>query len=171
MQSETLNSSSLRILGMCSSIGVVLFFLYLAATAALNRARLDGSNTWPTVEGRMLRTMVESSRGRGASPTKYLPQLYFEYTVAGTKYVGQTSALEQRKFSSLKLAQNYAAGFGSRLEVRVNPLNPSQACVECRFDATAYRSDLRANLIIASLFLGYFFYSLITSRRKRRVTS
>jgi hypothetical protein len=93
---------------------------------------------WPKVTGRIVRSEVDSFRGRlnpddHNAVTLYRPLITYAYAYNGVKYVGDKVAFGgevtgNREMFAKKLIAKYPAG--KTVEVHVNPHNASEAVLE-----------------------------------------
>lgn len=100
-------------------IGVLLFagvFLYLGwevvrqETGALSGG--GASMTWPTVEGRVISSTVQTKHGTGGDTTRYYPVVEYEYSVEGKSFRGNRIT-----FGTQTMDHTSAAGIAKRYSV------------------------------------------------------
>ena len=101
-------------------IGVLLFagvFLYLGwevvrqETGALRGG--SASKIWPTVEGRVISSTVQTKHGTGGDITRYYPVVEYEYSVEGKSLRGNRIT-----FDTQPMDHTSAASIANRYSVR-----------------------------------------------------
>lgn len=119
-------------------IGILLFagvFLYLGwevvrqETGALRGGR--ASKTWPTVEGRVISSTVQTKHGTGGDITRYYPVVEYEYSVEGKSLRSNrinfnTQPMDQT--SAASIAKRYSAG--RRVTVFYDPEDRANSVLE-----------------------------------------
>lgn len=100
--------------------GVLLFagvFLYLGwevvrqETGALRSG--SASRTWPTVEGRVISSGVQTRHGTSGDITRYYPVVEYEYSVEGRSFRGNRISFDTQTMdytSAANIAKRYAVG-------------------------------------------------------------
>jgi hypothetical protein len=112
---------------------VALVFVYVWRR---NNQRARASQQWAETMGIVGASDVQmrrSSNSEGGTTTSYYPEIFYEYTVAGTKYVGQRvnfgSAIGYgNRNTAQAIADRYVPG--NPVRVHYNPVNPADAVLE-----------------------------------------
>jgi hypothetical protein len=112
-------------------IGGVLLLAGLALTTygVLRTYRSVSSAGWPTAEGRMISSQVESIRARRS--TTYQPKVAYSYSVGGTMYSGDVIAFSSDTGGDLLSVRAMVDRFpsGSTVTVHYNPSTPTLSCL------------------------------------------
>lgn len=112
---------------------LALVFVYLWRR---NNQRARASQQWAETMGVVGASAVQartSSSGSGGTTTSHYPEVLYEYTVAGRKYMGQRvnfgSAVGYgNRATAQAIADRYVPG--SQVRVYYNPVNPADAVLE-----------------------------------------
>ncbi|QSQ16838.1 DUF3592 domain-containing protein [Myxococcus landrumensis] len=93
--------------------------------------RAHESQQWPTTEGTVVSSSVETQHGRRS--TRFHPEVRYTYSVAGHPYTANTISFGGNDSGALtdaqRLTQRYASG--TKLPVHYAPTDPAVTCVEC----------------------------------------
>ncbi|NTX50090.1 DUF3592 domain-containing protein [Myxococcus sp. CA039A] len=93
--------------------------------------RAHASERWPTTEGTVVSSGVETVRNRRT--TRFHPEVKYEYSVGGHAYSADTISFGGNDTGALpdaqRLTHRYASG--TKLPVHYEPDDPAIACVEC----------------------------------------
>ncbi|MCG6157513.1 DUF3592 domain-containing protein [Rubinisphaera margarita] len=119
-------------------VGVLIFagvFLYLGwevvrqETGALHGG--SASTTWPTTEGRVISSTVQTKHGTGGDPSRYFPVVEYEYTVNGESLRGDRISYDTQlmaQSSAAAIAKRYAAG--REVTVFYDPDAPADSVID-----------------------------------------
>lgn len=133
------------------AVGVVLFIVATvfgsAASAWVSVAR--ASHTWPTVQGRVVRSEIRPNRPANGLPG-YRALVRYEYTVDGEDYEGHEVASGDFPYRSARSAtrriQPYA--LGSTVVVRYFPAEPELAVLEPGISAGVLYLPVAASVLL-----------------------
>jgi hypothetical protein len=112
---------------------VVLFLFYIAFRSS---RKADVSKDWPTTMGRVITATVEqrrSSSSEGGYSTSHYPQVIYEYTVNGQKYMGSKINFGMEVgYGWAGMAERIIAKYpvGGMVQVYYDPGDPIQAVLE-----------------------------------------
>jgi Protein of unknown function (DUF3592) len=93
-------------------------------------------NDWKPTAGTV--TLSEVDRRFGNMFGRYTIDLDYEYQFNGKMYQGQPIALERRFFYTYQSALRAMPSRASKINLKVNPINPSQSCWRCMFELSAF---------------------------------
>jgi hypothetical protein len=125
--------------GMITTIVAVPFVLVALGLAymAFRSSRKAGiSKSWPTTMGQIVSASVEARRSRSGSSgysTSHYPQVIYEYTVNGQKYMGNHINFGSPiGYGFAGMAERIIVKYpiGGMVQVYYNPADPSQAVLE-----------------------------------------
>lgn len=110
---------------------IMLFGAMLAFGGGRMLYRAHASERWPTTEGTVVASGVETLRSRRT--TRFHPEVRYEYAVGGHTYSADTISFGGNDTGALpdaqRLTHRYASG--TKLPVHYEPDDPAVACVEC----------------------------------------
>jgi hypothetical protein len=97
------------------------------------------SAEWPTVEGRITRSVVRHSTDAEGGDS-YSPEVAYTYAVSGRAFEGERIKFGENSYGSRSRAEAIAAGYpvGRQVEVYYEPANPSNAVLEPGLSAGSY---------------------------------
>ncbi len=132
------NSGCLYLLFVPLSVVALAFggwFIYLAGNVVSSCMHGHASRNWPTVDGKVIDSSVESSvefGSHGTIHTSYRPLIKYEYAVSGVPCSGDNWAFytlwSTDKEWAASIVQKYPAG--SRVTVYYDPANPGESVLE-----------------------------------------
>jgi hypothetical protein len=107
-------------------IGVALAF---AGGRMVYRSRV--SPDWPTAQGTVMSSHVETLRGKRA--VSFRPEVSYRYEVNGVPYTSDTVAFDGHGSGGLESAQAVSRHYatGSKVTLHYEPDDPSVACLQC----------------------------------------
>ena len=101
-----------------------------------NRRLAQESLTWPTTQGRVLTSSIDSRRMRNhktnTTTTYYTPRVRYAYSIGGQGYESEIVRFGSLESGSEKLARDISDRYppGSEPAVRYDPANPGVATLE-----------------------------------------
>jgi TRAP-type C4-dicarboxylate transport system permease small subunit len=89
------------------------------------------SGNWPTAQGSVLASSVETMRSKRS--VSFRPHVRYSYTVGSTPYTSQVISFAATDTGDLQEAREYVSRFpaGSHVEPRYAPDDPTVACLDC----------------------------------------
>ncbi|MCY1043759.1 DUF3592 domain-containing protein [Corallococcus sp. bb12-1] len=107
-------------------IGVALMF---AGGRMVYRTTV--SRSWPTVQGTVVESRVETLRARRS--VSFRPEVSYRYEVNGTPYTSDTFAFDGHASGALAEAQAVTRHYpaGAPVTLHYEPADPSVACIQC----------------------------------------
>jgi hypothetical protein len=93
--------------------------------------RAWASESWPTAEGTVLSSSVETLRSRRS--VSFRPHVRYGYSVGPAHYTAETIAFAATDTGNLQEANEYVRRFpsGAHVSPRYSPEDPSLACLDC----------------------------------------
>ena len=91
----------------------------------------DASLKWPTVEGRIVESEVQSVRHKRS--TSYKPRITYSYTVDGNEYESKRLSFPDPDFDVREAAVDYVSRYGrpdARVEVHYDAKKPAESCLQ-----------------------------------------
>jgi hypothetical protein len=103
--------------------------LVLIARALFNYRKAMKATTWPTVSGKIQRSLVVES---GSEDKAYKPEIVYEYQVNGRYYVGDVWRIGSEAYTAREKSEFAVAGYppGRPVTVYYNPDEPAEAVLE-----------------------------------------
>jgi hypothetical protein len=131
--------------------GYALFIFGLAAfiLSMLAIRRAKASKSWPTTEGTITGTELESAYDDDGDLSGYTPRVYYDYTIDGRTYSSGTYGISTGKMNQARAEQVIAPFLaGQKVRVFYNPKNQHDAVINTDFNRTIYI------LLVISVVLG-----------------
>jgi Protein of unknown function (DUF3592) len=97
---------------------------------------LSMMNDWKPTVGTV--TLSDVDRRFGNMFGRYTINLDYEYQFNGNTYQGQPIALERRFFYTYQSALRAMPSRASKINLKVNPINPRQSCWRCAFELAGF---------------------------------
>lgn len=96
---------------------------------AIYRAWTSGN--WPTAQGSVLKSSVETMRSKRS--VRFRPHVSYSYTVGSTPYTSEVIAFAATDTGDLEEAREYVNRFpaGSHVQPHYAPDDPAVACLDC----------------------------------------
>jgi len=114
---------------LCATFGG--YFIYAGKR---NQRLAKESETWPTVDGTVLRSEVKSRivRTKQTRSTTYTPAVTYRYAVGGSAYESSVIRFSDLSTANWRLAEDIVAKYpqGNTVSVRYDPASPSRATLE-----------------------------------------
>ena len=115
------------------------FGVFLLGLGIVYLAQASASSGWPSTSGTVISCQAKKVHGKrtgrarkkGRSGSRYYVDIQYQYSVDGTKYVGDKVSLGTVK-RTLSQAKQKAAGYpvGTQVDVFYDPAKPSVAILE-----------------------------------------
>lgn len=89
------------------------------------------SRSWPTAQGSVLASSVETMRSKRS--VGFRPHVRYSYSVGTTPYTSEVIAFAATDTGDLQEAREYVGRFpaGAHVELHYSPDDPSVACLDC----------------------------------------
>jgi hypothetical protein len=167
-KSEKKNSLIVRYTLLAIGIILLLITPYAGYRAYTNYLRGKASVNWPSVEGEITHSSVETSTGRRGR-INYKAKIEYGYNVAGRIYQGSRLSFADMTGTSESSAQEVADSYpvGSKHKIYYDPEDPS--CCTLRPGIGAFGGIMYAMVPIALLAVGI--YLVVNSRKNPCATS
>lgn len=113
-------------------------------------ARAADTKRWPTTIGKIVASEVEETTGYGGA-TYYRPKVRYQYSIDGRGYENDAVRISRTNYFTNEPAAKIIARYpaGATVEMRCNPLDPSEAVLETSADNG--RRNIRIGLILLAL--------------------
>ncbi|RYZ36613.1 MAG: DUF3592 domain-containing protein [Myxococcaceae bacterium] len=114
-------------------MGLALLGIGVALAFAGGRMiyRSTASRSWPTVQGTVVESRVETLRAKRS--VSYRPEVSYRYEVNGTPYTSDTFAFDGHASGGLTEAQAVTRHYptGAPVTLHYEPADPAVACIQC----------------------------------------
>jgi hypothetical protein len=112
-------------------LAMLLFGGVLAFGGARMIYRAWASQGWPTAQGKVLSSSVETLRSKRS--VSFRPHVRYSYAVGPTSYTAETIAFAATDTGDLQEANGYVRRFptGANVSLRYSPEDPAVACIDC----------------------------------------
>ncbi|MCE9666552.1 DUF3592 domain-containing protein [Myxococcus stipitatus] len=130
---------------------MLLFGAMLAFGGGRMLYRAHASQRWPTTEGTVVSSTVETMHSR--RNTRFHPEVRYTYAVSGHPYTADTISFGGNDTGALSEAQRLTHKYatGTKLPVHFEPDDPAVACVECGNAGVASYAVTLGGLAIAGI--------------------
>lgn len=131
---------------------VLLMWVLVGSIGMFSTARetlaIQGSESWPSVQGQVIDSMVQTRSSRKG--TTYAPQITYTYAVNGTPYSGTRQQARNPVMSSQQEAQSYLQAYpvNAKIQVFYQPADPQNSVLKPGLVTTDYLIMLLPGLFV-----------------------
>lgn len=130
---------------------ILLFGGGLAFSGGRMIYRTRASTAWPTTEGSVVSSTVETLRSKRS--VSFHPEVRYRYEVNGQSYTSDTISFGGNDSGALAAAQSYTHHYpsGAKVTVHYEPEDPSVVCLECGSAGMANYVVTLGGLVLAAV--------------------
>ena len=121
------------LIGILLIAGVFLYLGFELVRGEIGSLRGgSASQSWPTVDGQIISSSVESSYSSGSSSARHYPIVEYEYSVEGESFTGDRISFAQQSYSDYKSADVVTKRYsvGRTVPVFYDPEDASNSVLE-----------------------------------------